>query len=161
MVQHFSPKRYLAEMNPPYRIYRYSLGFFVAPLGIALLTLPLSLMDCAFRLDASLCWYSLTASIEFVVLSYPFCLVAQIILGIPVIMLLRHCNKLTRSNLVSAGVIGGIIVGLLFRIFSNEAESLSVAFSIWSIGIGGLLGGLVAFTMGIVAFRAKGKITNK
>jgi hypothetical protein len=148
-------------MNPPYRIYRYLLGFLVAPLGIALLALPLSLVDCAFRLDASLCWYSLTASIKFVVLSYPFCLVVQIILGIPVIVFLRSRSKLTRSNLVFAGVIVGTLVGLLFTIFSKQAESLSVAFSIWSIGIGGLLGGLVAFAMGIVAFPVKVKVTNR
>ena len=148
-------------MNPPSSIYRHLLGFVVAPLGIALLAVPLSLMDCAFRLDGRLCWYSLTVSIKFTVLSYPFCLAAQIVLGIPVILLLRHYNKLTRSNLIFAGVIGGVLVGLLFRIFSKAAESLSFAFSIWSIVIGGLLGGLVAFVMGIVAFRTKGKIPNE
>jgi hypothetical protein len=68
---------------------------------------------------------------------------------------------LTRSNLVFAGVIVGTLVGLLFTIFSKQAESLSVAFSIWSIGIGGLLGGLVAFAMGIVAFPVKVKVTNR
>jgi len=133
----------------------------VAPFGILLFALPLSLTNCAVRLDGSLCWYSLTASIKFTVLSYPFCLAAQIVLGIPVILLLRHYDKLTKSNLIVAGVIGGILVGLLFRIFSNEAELLSVAFSTWSVGIGGLLGGLVALTMWVVAFRTKSKTTNE
>lgn len=78
-------------------------------------------LDCALRPDEYL--PLLVDSVGRVYrFKLSFFLVAQIVFGIPVILLLRQYNKFNRSNLILAGVIGGFIVGLLLAFSLNGGK---------------------------------------